>query len=133
MAEKNVSVVKEQLSQLASTDGNFNPIRMWKLKSKILPHPKDPPMAKKDKGGNLVTAPLPLKKLYIETYKSRLAHREMKEEFTNIFNLKLLLWELRYEEIRNNTTEPWTVKYLNKAIKGLTRLGYFNVTTIGLS
>ena len=41
-------------------------------------------MAKKDKGGNLVTAPLPLKKLYIETYKSRLAHREMKEEFTNI-------------------------------------------------
>ena len=57
----------------------------------------------------------------------------MKEEFTNIFNLKLLLWELRYEEIRNNKTEPWTVKYLYKAIKGLTRLGYFNVTTIGLS
>ena len=51
---------------------------MWKLKSKLLPRPSDPPMAKKDAGGNLITAPLPLKKLYVETYRKRLEARPMK-------------------------------------------------------
>ena len=88
MAERNVSLVHQHIAQFNSTDGNFNPIGLWKLKSKVLPRPQDPPMAKRDAGGNLVSAPLPLKKLYIETYKKRLEHRPMKPELQDIYELK---------------------------------------------
>ena len=119
MAEENVEIVNQQLSQLSSIDGNFNQTKIWKMKNKLLPRPKDPPMAKKDKWGNLITAPLPLKKLYLETYKERLAHRPMKAEYKDIFELKTVLWRLRYEELKNRKSPPWTVANLNKAIKGL--------------
>ena len=76
-------------------------------------------MAKKDRGGNLVTAPLPLKKLYLETYRERLSHRPMKAEFKDIYHLKTLLWELRYEEVKNVKSDPWKMANLNKAINGL--------------
>ena len=62
MADENAKVVEEHLSQLNSINGNFSQIKMWKLKNKLLPRPTDPPMAKKDKGGNLVTAPPPSEK-----------------------------------------------------------------------
>ena len=119
MADRNAEMVKKQLSQINSTDGNFNQARIWKVKNKILPRPKDPPMAKKDRGGNLVTAPLPLKKLYLETYRERLSHRPMKKEFEDIYQLKTLLWELRYEDVKDVKSAPWDMANLNKAIKGL--------------
>ena len=119
MAEKNVEIVNQQLSQLSSIDGNFNQTKIWKMKNKLLPRPKDPLMAKKDKWGNLITAPLPLKKLYLETYKERLAHRPMKAEYKDIFELKSVLWRLRYEELKNRKSPPWTVANLNRVIKGL--------------
>ena len=100
MAEKNAAIVNQQLSQLSSMDGNFNQIKIWKMKNKLLPRPTDPPMAKKDKWGNLITSPLPLKNLYLETYKERLAHRPMKAEFKDIYHLKTVLWKLRYEELK---------------------------------
>ena len=56
LADRNADLITRQVSQLNSTDGNFSQNGMWKLKSKILPHPSDPPMAKKDDGGNLITA-----------------------------------------------------------------------------
>ena len=61
MAERNTELVNQHISQCTSTDGNFNQVGLWKLKSKILPRPNDPPMAKRDSGGNLITAPSPLK------------------------------------------------------------------------
>ena len=45
LADKNAQTVKEHLSQLNSIDGNFNQMKIWKLKNKILPRPVDPPMA----------------------------------------------------------------------------------------
>ena len=101
MADKNIQFIKEHLLQLDSIEGNFNQMKIWKLKNKLLPRPSDPPMAKKDKGGNLITAPLPLKKLYLETYKERLSQRPMKAEYKDIFRLKNYLWKLRYEELKN--------------------------------
>ena len=54
MADRNAKIVKNQLMQLNSIDGNY-----LEIEKQFLPCPKDPPMAKKDKGGNLVTAPPP--------------------------------------------------------------------------
>ena len=47
MADRNAEMVKEQLSQINSTDGNFNQARIWKVKNKILPRPKVTPWPKK--------------------------------------------------------------------------------------
>ena len=106
MAERNANIVTEQISQLNSTDGIFYQAGLWKVKNKIWPRPKDPPMAKRDAGGNLVTAPLPLKKLYVETYKKRLENRPIKVEHKDLFDLKTKLWELRYNEVKNVKSSP---------------------------
>ena len=109
MSDKNATIVTEQLSQLSAPDGSINHGGLWKVKKRIFPRPTDPPMAKKDSGGNLVTAPLPLKNLYIETYKNGLAHRQMKSEYTDIFELKSLLWKLRYENATSLPPGPWPI------------------------
>ena len=119
LADKNAQTVKEHLAQLNSIDGNFNQLKIWKLKNKILPRPSDPPMAKRDKGGNLITAPLPLKKLYLETYKERLSQRPMKAEFQEVYKLKNELWKLRYDVLKTRKSPPWTLANLNRAIRGL--------------
>ena len=119
MADRNLKLVNEQISQLSSTDGNFNHVGLWKVKKKLLPRPQDPPMAKRDAGGNLVSAPLPLKKLYIETYKSRLEHRKIKAEYNDIYELKTLLWSLRYHEVKQVKSSQWEMSNLQKTIKGL--------------
>ena len=79
------------------------------MKNKLLPRPKDPPMAKKDKGGNLITAPLPLKSLYLNTYRERLSHRPMKADYKDIYQLKTKLWNLRYEDLKSVKSLPWTL------------------------
>ena len=68
--------------------GKFSQLKLWKLKQRLCPKPKDPPMAKKDLLGNLVTAPNELKELYAKTYEYRLRHRSMKEDLMDVYSLK---------------------------------------------
>ena len=96
--------------QLNSVDGNFNQARVWKLKNKLLPRPKDPPMAKKDKTGNLITSQEGIKNLYIEEYKSRLKNRDMKPELLELYWLKSELWLSRLENMKNVRTKQWNIK-----------------------
>ena len=76
-AERNGNIVNNDIKSLGTPDGNFSQIGMWKLKNQLVPKEIDPPMAKMDKHGNLITAPEALKKLYLETYVERLNHREI--------------------------------------------------------
>ena len=69
ISSNNAKVVTDQITCLDTLDGKFNQIGMWKVKKKICPRPKDPPTAKKDEFGNLITAPAALKNLYLQTYK----------------------------------------------------------------
>ena len=119
MANRNIKIVQEQISQFNSMEGNFHPTGIWKIKNKILPRAQDPPMAKKDLGGNIVTAPLPLKVLYLETYKKRLEHRTMKYEHKDIFELKTLLWKIRFSEIKKVKSPKWELSSLFEVLKGL--------------
>ena len=66
-ANKNAETVKQYVKQLDSTSGNFSQLGMWKLKNKLCPKQNDPPMAKKDKMGALITEPNLLRKLYLDT------------------------------------------------------------------
>ena len=80
-AERNFKLVTEYIGNLEDAEGRFNPTGMWRLKNKLLPREYDPPMAKKDKFGNLITAPEALKSLYLETYQERLKHREIESAY----------------------------------------------------
>ena len=76
-------------------------------------------MAKKDAEGNLITNPDALKELYIQTYVDRLAHRPMKKDFEEIYELKCLLWEERNKSIKKIRSKPWTICNIEKVTKKL--------------
>ena len=85
---RNVKIVEDFIKTLEH-DGKFSQSGMWRLRKKLHPSKStDPPMAKVDKRGNLVTAPNLIRKLYLNTYTDRLQHREMKLEFLNVFFMK---------------------------------------------
>ena len=66
--------------QNLADNGNFSTTGFWKLKRILCDNKKQPPMAKMDKNGNLITRPDKLKDLYLETYRQRLAHRPSEYE-----------------------------------------------------
>ena len=87
-ASKNTKVVKDHLERLETLEGTFSNLGFWKLKQKLCPLAEDPPMAKKDHLGNIITSPEAIKKLYIDTYKNRLRNRIMKPELMDLYFLK---------------------------------------------
>ena len=119
VADSNAEFVKEVLENVEDEEGKFNHTGFWKIKQKLLPINQDPPMAKKDCNGNLVTAPSSLKQLYLETYQERLKQREIKEEYQDILCLKSELWISRLSSLRNAKTSPWNEKHLDNVLKSL--------------
>ena len=118
-ADKNAKIIKDQLGAFNNFDGTFSGVGMWKIKSKLFPQNIDPPMAKKDNAGNLITSIKPLKMLYLETYVHRLRHRPMREELHDLLELKNTLWEERLNQIKNNISKCWQLCDLEKVIKSL--------------
>ena len=57
ICDKNAAKVREYISETNAPEGKLSQTGFWKLKSKLCPRPSDPPMAKRDEYGNLVTAP----------------------------------------------------------------------------
>ena len=51
-SDRNVKIINEQLGQINNLNGSVSQIGIWKVKSKLLPRPVDPPMAKRDTAGN---------------------------------------------------------------------------------
>ena len=118
-ANRNSKIVKEYVQHLDAVSGNFSQLGMWKLKNKLCPTQADPPMAKKDKFGSLITAPNLLRQLYLDTYTDRLRNREIRPELSELYNLKCELWNLRFEALKSNQSRQWTVKDLDKVLKKL--------------
>ena len=56
-AAKNAHIVKDHVENIETIDGNFSQLGFWKLKKKLFPISEDPPMAKRDKDGNIISAP----------------------------------------------------------------------------
>ena len=104
--------MNKYLKNLEAENGGFSQCGMWNLKAKLCPRPIDPPTAKKDKNGKLVTNPEKLLDLYLETYKERLSHRKMKKEYDDIFKMKNQLWELRLESCLQEKQEIGQRKFL---------------------
>ena len=118
-SEKNAETVREYVENIETLEGNFSQGGLWKLKRKLCPTASDPPMAKYDDKGNLITSHAALKDLYLNTYKNRLRHREMKNEYLDIFFLKSELWKSRIENMRKIKTPPWDMKQLEVVLNSL--------------
>ena len=118
-AEKNFNIVKDHVKHLVNDTDNLNCIKMWQLKKKICAKKADPPVAKKNEKGELVTEPSQLKKLYETTYKRRLEHRIMKPQLEEMYKLKMELFSLRLEVTRNVKIDKWSEDHLIKVIKTL--------------
>ena len=106
-AAKWAKIIKNETDHIKTLEGKFSQLGFWKLKKKLCPQAMDPPMAKMNEEGILVTAPNLLKDLYLRTYKHRLRQRKMKKEFHEIFFLKTELWKSRMIELTNSKSEPW--------------------------
>ena len=119
LASSNAEAVKEYVGNMETLDGNFSQLGLWKLKKKLCPLKSDPPMAKLDNNGNLVTTPEALKNLYLETYRTRLKHRDMDRKYMDIFFLKSELWQIRCQNLKQIKTKPWTMNELENVLKNL--------------
>ena len=118
-ASKWAQIIKDEAEHIKTLEGNFSQLGFWKLKKKLYPQIMDPPMAKVNEKGMLVTAPNLLKDLYLRTYKHRLRQRMIKTEYFDIFFLKNELWESRMIELIHSKSEPWSLPDLRKVLKSL--------------
>ena len=118
-AAKTAEIIKEQVNEMRLADGKFSHAGFWKIKQKFSPRAMDPPTAKKDEDGMLVTSPNLLKDLYLRTYKHRLRPRIIKNGLEDIFYLKTALWNSRLEELLSNKSKPWNMQDLEKVLKSL--------------
>ena len=118
-ADRNAEIVKEYVQSMTNGTGNFSQLSMWKLKNELCPNSADPPMAKRDKYGTLISAPSLLKKLYLDTYTERLRNREIRPEITDLYEMKCELWKLQFEALKTRKSRPWEVSDLDKVLKKL--------------
>ena len=119
VADKNTEKAKKYLENIESLDGNFSQVGFWKLEQKLSPFAPDPPMAKHDNEGNIITAPEALKTLYLQTYQNRLKHRLMKPELMDIYFLKTKLWMSRLSNLKEKKTPPWNEDKLDTILKSM--------------
>ena len=117
--KKNANIVKDHVASIQSFEGSFCNLGFWKLKEKLWPEAPDPPMAKKDVHGNLLTSPDGIKNLYLQTYSKRLENRQMDPKFLDMYFLKMELWDIRSNNLRYSSSTPWTFKDLEQSIKKL--------------
>ena len=83
------------------------------VKNELAPKEMDPPLAKKDNQGNLITAPNALTNLY------RLKHRQIKPEFYGNYLKKIELWEMRFNYLKIKITDDWSHLELTQTLKSL--------------
>ena len=95
-------------------------MKTWALKKKLAPkNTIDPPSAKRNADGELVTNKEELEKLYLDTYVERLTPNPVKKDLEDIVKLKETLFAMRIESSKYEVTEDWTMDALEKVLKSL--------------
>ena len=119
-AERNRVTVEEYLAPYNDADDGLLPIHTWALKKKLAPkNTVEPPTAKIDAHGSLITDKVMLENLYLETYVSRLKPNSVTPDFEELMTLKSTLFEMNYQLAQCHTTEDWTLKDLEQALRSL--------------
>ena len=90
------------------------------MKKKLAPKTAvDPPAAKLNSKGKLVTNKEELEQLYLDTYIERLTPNPVDEDLEDIFELKNELFDMRIEESKTKVTSDWTMDDLEEILKTL--------------
>ena len=116
-AEENFKKVMEEIKDIECEEGGFNMGKLWKLKKKLCPNKKEPPVAMTDLDGNLITSEKNLEKHVLEHYEKVLSNRPMKPELIQMQKDKEELCEKRIELAKQSKTEPWDMKDLEVVLK----------------
>ena len=69
----------------------------------------EPPAAKRDKFGNLVTSRESLEKLYLDTYKERLQPNTIASDIKETSELKEYLLSLQFKLAKSRISKDWTL------------------------
>ena len=120
ISEKKSKKILDQLNQLQENN-SLNRINMWKLKKSICQEAADPPTAKYNIQGELVTDEDKLLELYKDTYKTRLRNRKMKPEYKLIGYLNTVLFNIRVGLSKSKKSGPWLAEQLLKVLTSLKR------------
>ena len=89
VAEENRKQVFDNFEKISNTDGTTNNNGIWALKRKLFPKiAENLPIAKKDFNGRLISSQKELLCLYLDSYRHRLHHRPIKNEFEYLKELK---------------------------------------------
>ena len=92
--------------------------KTWRLKKKLSPkNTIDPPAAKKDEHGNLVTDRVELEDLYLRTYQNRLHPNPISEKYEELKALKEYLFDIEMKLSKSHVSKFWSIEDLNKALK----------------
>ena len=118
-AVKNAEAIREHVENLSNLSGTFSSNMMWKLKKKVCRRPAEPPMAKKDSKGNIITSPTALKQLYRDEYVYRLRHREIRPTFSTLKCLREDLWEERFKLLSKTSSKDWNLEDVTKVMRSL--------------
>ena len=117
-AAKNKKIVEDFLEHASDGIDGFNQPKTWKMKNILAPkHTFDPPAAKLDNNGNLISDLKSLESLYLETYVDRLKPNKIEDDLENLENLKEYLFKLSYTLAKNEKTPDWTFDDLHEALK----------------
>ena len=111
-AEKNMKTIKEHYEAITDSSGSFNLPKMWGLKKKLNFKSQDPPSAKKDQAGNLITTKNGILALYRKTYMDRLSHKPIRQEYQELKELKENLFALRYKIASMTKSDDWKVEQI---------------------
>ena len=118
--EKNKKIVDEHLGNQDDAIEGFSQAKTWKMKKKLAPKNSfDPPAAKKDKYGNLISDKEGLEALYINTYRERLKPSTILEGLEDLKDLKEYLFKLRFKYASKIISNPWQMNDLEKVLKSL--------------
>ena len=118
--ERNRKMIIEQVGSMVDTSSNLSRIKMWKIKQRVCPKQDVTyAVAKSNKNGEMVTNKTELKNLYVETYRERLKHREMKPAYAQLKDLKENLFNVRIKLSKMRKTEHWKQSDLLKVTKHL--------------
>ena len=116
--KRNKDIATEYLEKMKDPLDGFNQIGTWNLKKKLSPkNSQEPPMAKKDSLGNLVTDKAELEKLYLETYVNRLKPNQITPGLETLEDMKNYLFQLRYVLCKDKKSSDWTIEDLENAFK----------------
>ena len=118
-AEENAKLIKDQVGDMSNLTGTFSSNLMWKVKRKVCKRSSDPPMAKRDNNGNIITTPNQLKQLYLAEYIDRLRHREIKSSLIPLKELKEDLWKRRFDVMKENDCDDWSENDVLKVMVSL--------------